>query len=149
MSITLEILSASLEISIERRKVLPEVLQCSFEERLRNEELSFHIFLTNLVTSFTSQDNEFTDDILATQIDARIGFAVTSFLCQTNCLAERDILTNCIEDKVESSTQNCLNLKYFVSRVTEVVDGSDDGKTSTDIRLEEEFDASLLTGFFE
>ena len=50
-----------------------------------------------------------------------------------NRLRERHVGTDLVEDEVQCATQHRLNLQYLVTRVAQVVDGSDDGQSSTHV----------------
>ena len=76
-----------------------------------------HIVLLYLISCLACEDNEFADDILTAQVDARIGFAISLLLGSGDCLGEWHVSRNLIEYKVERSAQNCLNLKDFIARV--------------------------------
>ena len=102
-----------------------------------------HVRLLHLVASLAREDDEFADDVGTAQVDTRIGFAIAFFLCAPYRLRERHFGRECIEDVVECSRENGLNLQNLVAGVTKVVDGSDNRQTSTDIRLEAEFYTSL------
>ncbi len=79
----------------------------------------------------------------AAEVDAWVWLAVALLLGQLHGLGEWYHARDGVEDEVERTRENCLNLKDFVSGVAEVVDGSDDRKTSTHVGLESEYHATL------
>ena len=89
----------------------------------------------HFIASLTSQDDEFADDIGTAEVDARIGLRVALLLGTANGLREGYIGSNLVEDKVQRTAQDSLNLQNLVARVAQVVDGADNGQTSTDIGL--------------
>ena len=115
--LALQHLALCLEVGIERRKILPEVIYAALEELVGHEEMLLHIVLFYLISCLAREDDELSHHVLTAQVNARVGLAITLLLGSQYSLGERHICRNLIEDKVERSTQNCLNLKYFITRV--------------------------------
>ena len=53
----------------------------------------FNILLFHLITRLTREDDQFADDILATEVDAWVGLAIALLLGQSYGLGERNLLT--------------------------------------------------------
>ena len=147
--LALQHLALCLEVGIERRKILPEVIYAALEELVGHEEMLLHIVLFYLISCLTREDDKLSHHVLTAQVDARVRLAITLLLGSQYSLGEWHICRNLIEDKIERSTQNCLNLKYFITRVLQVVDSADDRQTGTYVCLKQEFHATLESRLLE
>lgn len=74
-------LATGLEIGIEARHFLPEVIQGAFKEVIGHKEVLLNIALFQTVTGLACQNHQFADNILSAEVDTRIGFGVTFLLC--------------------------------------------------------------------
>ena len=74
LAFRLQYLAATLKIGIQCGQLFPEVLYLAFKERVGQEEMLLHVILFHLVASLTGEDDQFADDVLATEVDARVGF---------------------------------------------------------------------------
>ena len=99
----------------------------------------FHIFLFQFISGFTSQNNQFTNHILAAKVDARVGFGITFLLRHLNGLAERNVRADFVKDVIQRTAQYRLYFQYLVSAVYQVVDRVDNRKSRTDIGFKQEF----------
>ena len=144
LAFTLKLLTALLETGIQRGKFLPEGFHAALEETIGHEELTCHILLTQFVPCLTAQDDEFTDDILAREVDAGVRFAVSLLLGHLHGTAEGNVLANLVEDEVQRTAQHGFNAQNLVAGIAEVVDGTDDGESGSHVGLEEKFHATLL-----
>ena len=99
----------------------------------------FHIFLFQFISGFTSQNNQFTNHILATQVNTRIGFRVALFLCHFDGLAERNVRADFVKDVIQRTAQYRLYFQDLVSAVYQVIDRVDNRKSRTDIGFKQEF----------
>ena len=144
----IERLALSLEIGIELRKFLPEVVERTLEVFVWHEEVLLYIFLFYAVTCLAGENHQLANHVHTAQVDTWIRLAVALLLSQSHGLREWNDAGDGVEDKVERTRENCLNLKDFISGVAEIVDGSDDRETGTYVGLETEYyttlDGSLL-----
>ena len=108
-----------------------------------------HVFLFSLVARLSRQNHQFSDDILAAQVDARVGFAVAFSLCTAYGFRERNVGGEFVEDKIERATQHSFNLQDFVSRVAQVVDGADNGQSGTDVGFVSELHSPHYGSLFQ
>ena len=81
-------LSLSLKVGIKLWQFLPEIINASLEERVRNEEVLFYIILFYAIACFTGEDDKLSDDIHTTEVDTWIRLTVTLLLCQFHGLRE-------------------------------------------------------------
>ena len=82
----LQFLTATLKVGIEIRKFLPEVLNRALEVIVRNKEVLLNISLLNTIASLTSEDNEFADNISATEVDTWVWLRISLLLGTANGL---------------------------------------------------------------
>ena len=103
----------------------------------------FHILLFKHIAGFTSEDNQLTNHILTTQVDAWVGFRITLFLRQTDGFAERHIGTDLVENEVQRTAHHGFNLQNLVATCQQIVDGLDNRKTGTYIGFEQILHATV------
>ena len=142
--LALEHLAACLPIGIERGEVLPELLHGAIEEGLGHEEFGLDILLIDAIAGLAGEDDKFAEHVLAREVYARVGLAISLGLGQFHGLAEGNVGRDGVEDIVESTAEHGLDAKDLVARVAKVVDGADDGKPGTHVGLEEELHATHL-----
>ena len=137
------LLALFLKLLVERWEVLPEVLQRTVKERLRNEQVFLHVLLIHLVTSLTGEDDQLTNHILTAQVHSWVWLCITLFFGSAHGLTEWYIRRNRIEDEVQRTAQHSLQFQNLVTRIDEVIDSVDDRQTSTYIRLKQIFHTAL------
>ena len=142
-------LALCLEFCIQLRQLLPEIIQTALEVFVWYEEVLFYVILFYTVACFTREDNQLAYNVHTAQVNTWIWFAITFLFGETNGFREWYDTRDSIKDKVERTRQNCLNLKDFVTRVAQVVDSSDDRKTSTYVGFKTEYDTTLDGGFLQ
>ena len=130
LALSFKYLAASLKIGIQFRQALPEVVDASFEIVVWNKEVLLHVFLLYLVASLTGQDDQLADDVRAAEVNTWVGFRVTLLLGTTYCFREGNVCGNLVEDEVERTRENGLNFQYLITRVAQVVDGTDNRQAS-------------------
>ena len=116
-------------------KLLPKVGFAAFEERGRDDGLRGNVGKLYAIAAFARQNQEFANHVLARKVDARIGFAVTVFLCHAYGLAKGNVGTKSVEHIVQRAAQYGFEAQYAVARGQEVADGADDGKPRADVRF--------------
>ena len=136
-------LAARLEVGVQTGHLLPEVVQRAFEEFVGHKEVLLHIALLQAVARLARQNHQFADDVLAAEVDARVGLGVTLLLRHPDGPAEGRVGAYLVEDVVQRAAQHRFNLQNLVAAVDEVVDGVDDGKPRAHVRLEQVFHAAL------
>ena len=109
----------------------------------------FHVFLFQFISGFTSQNNQFADYILATQVNTRIGFRVALFLCHFYGLTERNIRTYFIKDIIQRTAQYRLYFQDLVSTVYQVINCVDNGKPCSYIGFKQEFHTATTGYLFQ
>ena len=142
-------LAASLEVGIQLRQTLPEVLDRTLEITVGHEEMLLHIVLFHLVTCLTRQDHQLADHVSTAQVDTRVWLRVTLFLGTLHGLREGYVSRNLIEDEVQRTAQDSLDLQDLVTRVAEVVDGADNRKTGTYVGLIAEPHTTVTGGLLQ
>ena len=75
----------------------------------------FDIVLFNLIASLTRQNHQLTNHIRTTEVDTWVWLRITLFLCSANRLREGHISSNLVEDEVQRTTQDSLNLQNLVT----------------------------------
>ena len=68
-----EALATLLKVGIERRHLVPEVIERAIKKLLRDEEVLLHIILIDGIACLASQDHKLTDHILTREVDTGIG----------------------------------------------------------------------------
>ena len=142
-------LATGLEIGIEARHFLPEVIQGAFKEVIGHKEVLLNIALFQTVTGLACQNHQFADNILSAEVDTRIGFGVTFLLCHLNGLAERNVGTDFIENIVQRTAQHGFNLQYLITAMNKVVNGIDDGESGTYICFKQVLHTALAGNLFQ
>ena len=132
-----ETLTTLLKVGIERGHLVPEVLERTVEELLRDEKVLLHIILLDGITRLASKDHELTYHILTTEVDTWVGLAIPLLLGQADGIAQLDIFADSIEDKVKRTAHHGLDTQNLVTTIDKVIDGVDDGQTSTYVSFEE------------
>ena len=135
LALLLQYLAASLEVGVQLRQTAPEVVERTLKEVVGHEEVFLNVLLLHLVASLAGEDDELADDIGATEVDAGVWLAVALLLGTAHGLAEGHIGGNLVKDEVERSREYGFDFQYLIARVAQVVDGTDDGQTSTHIGL--------------
>ena len=136
-------LALCLEFCIQLRQLLPEIIQTALEVFVRYEEVLFYVILFYTVACFTREDNQLAYNVHTAQVDAWIRLTIALLFGEANGLREWYDTRDSVKDKVERTRQNCLYLKDFITRVSEVVDSSNDRKTSTYVGFKTEHDTTL------
>ena len=147
--LSFQYLATGFKVRIQTRHFLPEIIQRTFKEIIGYEQVLFYIRLFQSVTGFTCQDHQFTDNVLATQVDTRVRFGVTLFLRHLNGLAERNIRTDLIKDIIQCTTQYSFNLQYLVTTMDKVIDRIDNRESRTYIRFKEVLHTTLAGNLFQ
>ena len=131
----LEHLTTFLEIGIQLRKLLPEVINAALEIAVGYEEMLLHILLFHLIAGLTCKDHQLTDYIRTTEVDTRVGFRVTLFFGAAHCFREGHVSCNLVEDEVQRTREDRLDLQDLITRVTQVVDRTDNRQSGTHVGL--------------
>ena len=79
-----ECLSFGLEISIEFRKFLPELINASLEEIIWHEEVLLYIRLFYAIACLTGEDYELANHVHTTEVDTWVWLTVALLLGQLN-----------------------------------------------------------------
>ena len=79
------------KLSVELWQALPEVVERTVEEFLRDKEVALHVGCLKPVAAFACQNGELADDILSGEIDARVGLAIAQFQGLSDRLAEAHV----------------------------------------------------------
>ena len=133
--LALQYLATGFEVGIEFRQLSPEIIDRTLEIAVGHEEMLLYIILLYLIASLTRQDNQFADHVRTTEVDTWVGLRVALLLGATNSLREGHIGSNLIEDEVQCTREDSLDLQNLITRVAQVVDGTDDRQTSTYVGL--------------
>ena len=142
--LALQHLAACFPIGIQCGEVLPELLHGAVEEGLGHEEFLLHILLVDAVTGLAGEDDQFAQHVLAGEVYARIGFAVSLGLGQFHRLAEGYVGRDGVEDVVERTAEDRLDAQDLVAGVAQVVDGAYDGQACTHVGFKQELHATHL-----
>ena len=97
----IERLALSLEIGIEFRKFLPEVVERTLEVFVWHEEVLLYIFLLYAVTCLAGENHQLANHVHTAQVDTWIRLAVALLLSQSYGLREWNDAGDGVEDKVE------------------------------------------------
>ena len=111
----IERLALSLEIGIELRKFLPEVVERTLEVFVWHEEVLLYIFLLYAVTCLAGENHQLANHVHTAQVDTWVRLAVALLLSQSHGLREWNDTGDGVKDKVERTRENCFNLKDFVA----------------------------------
>ena len=97
----IERLALSLEIGIELRKFLPEVVERTLEVFVWHEEVLLYISLLYTVTCLAGENHQLANHVHTAQVDTWIWLAVALLLSQSHGLREWNDAGDGVEDKVE------------------------------------------------
>ena len=99
-----------LEVCVELRQVLPEVIYAAVEIFVRYKKMFFHIFLFYLVACLASEDDQFAYHILAAEVYARVWLRVALLLSTPDSLGERHVGADFVEYEIERARQHSFYL---------------------------------------
>lgn len=74
-----ESLATLFKVGIKLWQILPEVVYSTLEERVGYEQMLLNISFLYLVSCLTGENYEFADYVLAREVDAWVGFAISLF----------------------------------------------------------------------
>ena len=86
-----EFLALELELRVQGRKLLPELLDGAVVELLRNEEIGLYVLLIDFVAGLTAEDYEFAYHIPSGKVNPRVRLGEAQFTGLTYGLAQRHI----------------------------------------------------------
>ena len=137
----LQLAAFLLEGGVQRRELLPELVQRAVKEFLRDKRLCHNIFLVHLIARLAGQDDQFPHHVRTGKVNAGIRLGIPLLLRHPDGFAEGDIGRNRVEDEIQRTAQDRLDLLHVVAAVAEAVDRVDDRKTRAHVGLEQELDA--------
>ena len=143
LALRLDSLAFLLEHGVVALHLLPEVVQRALEEVVRDEEVLLHIVLLHTDTRLTGQDDQLTDHVLTAQVDTRVRLGETRLHRHADGLAQRNILADRVEDEVQRTGKDSLQLHDPIATEDQVVDRIDDWKTGAPVGLVQVLDATL------
>ena len=108
-----------------------------------------YISLFHTISGLTGKDYEFADDVDTAEVDTWVGLGIAFLLCPAHGLGERHVGADFVEDEVQRSRKDGLDMQNLVTGVAKVVDCSDDWQSGSDICLEKEFHASGYGSAFQ